>query len=87
MSSINPQINVPWSVYYENLVRALDTKDLFKGLLKATVFGGIIAHVGCYVGFKTSGGARGIGESTTRSVVLSFVLIMVADYFLTRLMM
>ncbi len=87
VSSINPQINVPWSVYYENLVRALDTKDLFKGLLKATVFGGIIAHVGCYVGFKTSGGARGIGESTTRSVVLSFVLIMVADYFLTRLMM
>ncbi len=56
-------------------------------MLKATVFGGIVAHVGCYVGFKTSGGARGIGRSTTRAVVLSFLLIFIADYFLTRLMM
>lgn len=87
VSSVNPRINVPLSVYYDNLVRALDSQEIFKGLVKATVFGGIIAHVGCYVGFKTSGGARGIGQSTTRAVVASFIMIMVADYFLTRLMM
>ncbi len=86
VAEINPQINVPFSVYYDNMVRSLGYKDIFKGLLKATVFGGIIAQVGCYVGFKTSGGARGIGESTTRSVVLSFLLIMFANYFLTRFM-
>lgn len=87
IAEINPLIQVPFSVYYDNMIRALEYKDIFKGLLKAMVFGGIIAHVGCYVGFKTSGGARGIGRSTTRAVVLSFLLIFVANYFLTRLMM
>ncbi|HXV21004.1 MAG TPA: ABC transporter permease [Desulfuromonadales bacterium] len=87
VADINPKINVPFGVYYDNMIKFLDYKDVFKGLLKAMVFGGIVAQVGCYVGFKTSGGARGIGESTTRSVVLSFLLIFIADYFLTRLML
>jgi phospholipid/cholesterol/gamma-HCH transport system permease protein len=87
VSSINPQINVPLSVYYDNLIQALNYREVLNGLIKATVFGGIVAHVGCYIGFKTSGGARGIGTSTTRAVVLSFLLIFVSDYFLTRLML
>jgi phospholipid/cholesterol/gamma-HCH transport system permease protein len=86
VADINPQIDVPFNVYYENMTRALNYKEISKGLFKAMVFGGIIAHVGCYVGFKTSGGARGIGEATTRSVVLSFLLIMIANYLLTRFM-
>ena len=87
VADVNPRIDVPFSVYYDNMIRALNYKEIFKGLLKAMVFGGIIAHVGCYIGFKTSGGARGIGESTTRSVVLCFLLIMIANYLLTRFMM
>lgn len=87
VSSVNPQINVPWNVYFDTMVRALDYREVLKGLLKATIFGGIVALVGCYVGFKTTGGARGIGVSTTRAVVLSFLLIFVANYFLTRLML
>lgn len=87
VADVNPKINVPFSVYYDNMIRALEYKDVFKGLLKATVFGAIIAQVGCYIGFKTSGGARGIGVSTTRAVVLSFMMIFIADYFLTRLML
>jgi len=86
VADVNPKIDVPFTVYYENMTRALNYKEISKGLFKSMVFGGIIAHVGCYVGFKTSGGARGIGESTTRSVVLSFLLIMIANYFLTRFM-
>jgi phospholipid/cholesterol/gamma-HCH transport system permease protein len=86
VSSINPQINVSWGVYYDNMVRALSFGEIFQGLAKAFVFGGIIAQVGCYVGFNTAGGARGIGTATTRSVVLSFLLIFVANYFITRLM-
>jgi phospholipid/cholesterol/gamma-HCH transport system permease protein len=86
VAEVNPKIDVPFNVYYENMTRAINYKDIVKGLFKAMVFGGIIAHVGCYVGFKTSGGARGIGESTTRSVVLSFLLIMIANYLLTRFM-
>lgn len=87
VSDINQTINVPYNVYYDNMIRALDYKEIFKGLLKATVFGGIVAQVGCYVGFKTSGGARGIGLATTRAVVIAFLLIFIADYFLTRLML
>lgn len=87
VSSVNPRINVPVNVYFDYLTRSLEWADLYKGLVKSFFFGGIIALVGCYVGFKTTGGARGIGESTTRSVVMSFLLIMVANYFITRLMM
>ena len=87
VSSVNPAINVPFTVYYDTMVRALGYQDIFKGLLKALVFGGIIAQVGCYVGFRTAGGARGIGESTTRAVVVAFLMIFVANYFLTRFMM
>jgi len=87
ISDINPVINVPYNVYYENMIRAIGYLDIVKGIIKATVFGGIVAHVGCYVGFKTRGGARGIGQSTTRAVVMSFLIILVADYFLSRLMM
>jgi phospholipid/cholesterol/gamma-HCH transport system permease protein len=67
--------------------QALKFKEIAVGLTKSFVFGGIIALICCYVGFGTSGGARGIGISTTRSVVLSFMLILVADYFLTRILM
>lgn len=87
VASVNPMINVPFTAYFDNMVRAIGYVEIFKGLCKAFVFGGIIAHVGCYIGFKTSGGARGIGQSTTRAVVLSFLLIFVANYFLTRLML
>jgi phospholipid/cholesterol/gamma-HCH transport system permease protein len=87
ISNINPVINVPYNVYYENMTRAIGYLDICKGIVKATVFGAIVAHVGCYVGFQTKGGARGIGQSTTRAVVMSFLIILIADYFLSRLMM
>lgn len=87
VSDVNPVINVPMTVYYDVLTRSVEMSDILNGLVKSMVFGGIVAIVGCYVGFKTTGGARGIGQSTTRSVVMSFLLIFVADYFLTRLML
>ncbi|HTG83122.1 MAG TPA: ABC transporter permease [Geobacteraceae bacterium] len=87
ISNLHPKIFVSYSTYYDSLTDALKLKEVGNGLIKSFVFGGIIALVACYVGFKTSGGARGIGRSTTRSVVLSFMLILVADYFLTRVLM
>ncbi len=83
----NPRIQVPLSVYYEGVLQTLDIFELFKGLAKSVVFGAIISLVGCYSGFRTQGGSRGIGLSTTRAVVMSFLLILVADYFLTRVLM
>ncbi len=87
VSNLHPKIFVSYSTYYDSLTDALKVKEVGNGLIKAFVFGGIIALVSCYVGFKTTGGARGIGRSTTRSVVLSFMLILVADYILTRLLL
>jgi len=87
ISNLHPQIFVSYYTYYDSLTNALKLREIGTGLIKAVAFGGIISLVCCYVGFKTSGGARGIGVSTTRSVVLSFMLILVADYFLTRLLM
>lgn len=87
ISHLHPKIFVSYSTYYDSLKTALKFGEVGDGLIKAFVFGGIIAHVACYVGFKTSGGARGIGRSTTRSVVMSFMLILAADYFLTRILM
>ncbi|WP_298271964.1 ABC transporter permease [Geobacter sp.] len=87
MSHLHPKIFISYSTYYDSLKTALKFKEVGAGLIKATTFGGIIALVACYTGFKTSGGARGIAQSTTRAVVMSFMLILVADYFLTRLLM
>ena len=87
ISNLHPQIFVSYSTYYDSLTDALKLKEVGNGLVKSFAFGGIIALVCCYIGFKTTGGARGIGQSTTRSVVYSFMLILAADYFLTRLLM
>ena len=87
ISNLHPQIFVSYATYYDSLTAALKMKEIGIGLTKSMVFGAIIALVSCYVGFATSGGARGIGQSTTRSVVLSFMLILIADYVLTRLLM
>lgn len=87
ISHLHPKLFISYGTYTDSLRMALKFKEIIVGLTKSFVFGGIIATVCCYVGFKTSGGARGIGISTTRSVVLSFILILVADYFLTRVLM
>jgi len=57
--------------------------DLFSGLFKALFFGLIIVTVSCYHGMTTSGGAEGVGRSTTRSVVTCYVIILISDFFLT----
>ncbi len=60
--------------------------DLFSGLFKAAVFGGIIALVGCYHGLQAEGGAEGVGRSTTRAVVTASVLILVSDYIVATIL-
>lgn len=60
--------------------------DVTGGLVKAAVFGGIIAIVGCYKGLNAPGGAEGVGKATTGSVVSSIMLIFAANYFLSLLL-
>lgn len=64
----------------------VDLLDVAGGLIKAAIFGGMITLIACYKGFHARGGARGVGEATTEAVVLSSVLILVGDYFLTAMM-
>lgn len=69
--------------FVDRISWVVDAEDVIQGLEKAVVFGFILASVGCYKGFFARGGARGVGRATTSSVVISFVLILVADFFMT----
>lgn len=57
--------------------------DINGGLVKATIFGLILAAVGCHYGLVTEGGARGVGQSTTRAVVVAMLTIFIVNYFLS----
>ena len=83
MVSVN-YLGVPSSVYYKRMFDSLEMHDLSLCLSKAVVFGAIFSIVSCHTGLVTKNGAEGVGHSTTRSVVVSLSLILVADYFITR---
>jgi phospholipid/cholesterol/gamma-HCH transport system permease protein len=72
--------------FINKIIKYLDLEDIYNGLIKAAVFGIIMSVISCYKGFYTSGGAEGVGKSTTEAVVMSSVTILVTDYVLTSLM-
>lgn len=78
--------NVSSGAFLTSLKLSLNPSDITNCLIKSAVFGFIVAIVACQQGLKTDGGAVGVGRTTTRSVVLSMVLIYVADYFLSQAM-
>lgn len=71
--------------YLQNTFDYLKTMDVVSGLVKATVFGFLIALMGCYHGFHSKGGAQGVGKATTDSVVSASILILIANYFVTEM--
>jgi phospholipid/cholesterol/gamma-HCH transport system permease protein len=79
------QLNVPFAQYMSSAMSIAELKDLFTGLLKATVFGVVICTVSCHQGFATRLGAVGVGKATQRSVIISFLLILMFGYMITRL--
>jgi phospholipid/cholesterol/gamma-HCH transport system permease protein len=72
--------------FFHTAYEALLYGDVVGGLVKPLISGFIIASVGCYYGLKTTGGTRGVGQSTTQAVVASSVLIILADFLVTQLM-
>lgn len=74
------------TVYIKRSTEFLELNDIYSGLFKAGVFGMIIAIVCCYKGFYAEGGAEGVGKATTGAVVVSMMLILISDYFLTALL-
>ena len=78
------QLNIPFLQFIGQVMEAAEPKDLYVGLLKAAVFGVLISGISCAVGFATTQGAAGVGASTRRAVILSFLAILVGGYFITR---
>src|SRR5436305_1964961 len=75
--------NQYWTMTYQSL----RNEDVFMGLIKPVFFGFIISTIGCYYGLSAKGGTQGVGRATTQAVVAASVLILVADFFITRLLM
>jgi phospholipid/cholesterol/gamma-HCH transport system permease protein len=66
-----------------NMLRYTNTSDVMVGMIKAVIFGGIVAIVGCYKGLSCSQGAEGVGRATTEAVVFASISILVTNFFLT----
>ena len=77
---------VPGGGYLTSIKSFVVMRDVTMGLLKALVFGVVIVIVGCQEGLQTTGGASGVGRSTTNAVVISIVLIYILDFLLTYVM-
>jgi phospholipid/cholesterol/gamma-HCH transport system permease protein len=74
-----------WQLYFERSFTFLEYSDLIPATVKTVVFGYLIAVVASYLGFTTSRGTEGVGEASTRSVVLSSILIILSDVILVRM--
>jgi phospholipid/cholesterol/gamma-HCH transport system permease protein len=71
--------------YVDNTFEFLETEDVVSGLVKAAVFGFLVALMGCYQGYHSEGGAQGVGAATTKAVVSASILILTANYVVTEL--
>jgi phospholipid/cholesterol/gamma-HCH transport system permease protein len=72
----------PTYLWY-NTLRYTNSSDVVVGLIKALIFGGIVALVGCYKGMSCGEGAEGVGRATTEAVVYSSITILISNFFLT----
>jgi phospholipid/cholesterol/gamma-HCH transport system permease protein len=79
-------IKMSYTTYMSQVERAVTLADFFGGILKSVFFAFFASLIGCYYGLKVEGGAEGVGEATTRSVVATSVSVMILDYFLTKLL-
>ncbi len=81
----NAEYGIRPRLFVQTALESVYLADFFSGLAKTPVFGFIIAIVGCHFGLTTKGGTEGVGQSTTRTVVVVSIAILVSDYFMTRI--
>jgi len=77
-------LNVGYTLYKSTALNNIYIDDLISGLTKPLVFAVLIGSIGCYLGMNTSGGTKGVGSSTTLSVVISSIFIFIFDFILTK---
>ena len=80
-------LGIDEGAFWARIERYLTPADFVQGLIKAWVFGLLIALVGCYKGFHAEGGARGVGRATTQTVVMGSVMIFILDYVMTSILL
>lgn len=78
--------NIPAGVFLDSAQDLLSISDLINALLKALVFGALIAVIGSSWGLTTTGGAKGVGQSTTAAVVMSLLAVFISNFFLSWVM-
>lgn len=78
-------LDIPWSVYWANTLEQAKLADFLTGCFKGGVFGFLIGLIACFNGLRVSGGAAGVGNATTTTVVLSIVFIIGADLLFTAI--
>lgn len=78
-------LGISFALFFESVKRFFEMGDFIFGLVKGTFFGAVTALLGCHIGFKTEGGAEGVGLSTIRSFVLTSASILILDYLLWSL--
>jgi phospholipid/cholesterol/gamma-HCH transport system permease protein len=71
-------------IYLRNTLMYIELWDVTSGLIKAAVFGLLIAVIGCWQGLKAEGGAEGVGRATTRTVVIASITILILNFFLSK---
>ena len=79
------QLNVPFPQYMASAMSMAELRDLYTGLLKSVIFGFVIGGVSCHEGFSTKMGAMGVGRAVQRCVIISFLLILMLGYMVTRM--
>jgi len=79
------ELNQTSNYYVQHVITALTFDDIFSGVGKTFFFAAFIAIVGCYNGLKATGGADGVGRATTSTVVVASILILISNFFLTKL--
>jgi phospholipid/cholesterol/gamma-HCH transport system permease protein len=80
------ELRVESSVYWSSVVNGLYIQDVWMGIIKPFFLGFVIVTIGCHVGLRTAGGTQGVGRATTNAVVAASVVVLVVDFFVTRLL-
>ena len=76
-------LDISFLQYSTHTFDSVEIKDFLTGLFKAGVFGAIISTLACFLGLGVTGGAQGVGNATTRTVVLTIVMLIVVDLMFT----
>lgn len=81
------ELNLSAQTYYKSILQTVLIRDLVDGLIKTTVFGFLVVSIACWKGLNSRGGTVGVGNTTTSAVVTGSVIILISDFFITKLLL